>query len=161
MVVRIDYSRGKVVYLGELEPETVDWTPYFGPADNIRSRAKFLWPRENRSLDSGPLQLDGRPYEKGIAIHSRTRLTYHLAGDFRRFKATAGIDDSVRPAGHVRLVLHGDGRVLFQADVAGTDPPRPLDLDVSSVRRLTILVDFGENLDTADHLDLCQARVVK
>ena len=161
MVVRIDYSRGKVVYLSEMEPEAVDWTPYFGPTDNVESLAKFLWPREDRSLDSGPLQLDGRPYERGLAIHSRTRLTYRLAGDFRRFKATAGIDDSVRPAGHVRLVIHGDGRVLFEADVAGTDAPKLLDLDVSGVRRLVILVDFGENLDTADHLDLCEARVVK
>ena len=161
VVVRIDYSRGKVVYLGEMEPEAVDWTPFFGPTDNLRSLAQFLWPRENRSLDSGLLQLDGRPYEKGLAIHSRTRLTYHLAGDFRRFKATAGIDDSVRPAGHVRLVIRGDGRVLFEADVAGTDVPKPLDLDVSGVRRLVILVDFGENFDTADHLDLCEARVVK
>jgi NPCBM/NEW2 domain-containing protein len=161
MVVRIDYSRGKVVYLSEMEPEAVDWTPYFGPADNVQSLAKFLWPREDRSLDSGPLQLDGRPYERGLAIHSRTRLTYRLRGDFRRFKATAGIDDSVRPAGHVRLVIHGDGRVLFEADVAGTDAPKLLDLDVSGVRRLMILVDFGENLDTADHLDLCEARVVK
>ena len=161
MVVRIDYSRGKVVYLSELEPETVDWTAYFGPTDNVESLAKFLWPRKDRSLDSGPLQLDGRPYERGLAIHSRTRLTYRLAGGFRRFKATAGIDDSVRPAGHVRLVIHGDGRMLFEADVAGTDAPKLLDLDVSGVRRLVILVDFGENLDTADHLDLCEARVVK
>ena len=161
MVVRIDYSHGKVVYLSEMEPETVDWTPYFGPTDKIESLAKFLWPREDRSLDAGPLQLDGRPYERGLAIHSRTRLIYRLAGDFRRFKATAGIDDSVRPAGHVRLVIHGDGRVLFEADVAGTDAPKLLDLDVSGVRRLIILVDFGENLDTADHLDLCEARVVK
>ena len=160
-VVRIDYSRGKVVYLSEMEPEAVDWTPYFGPADNIQSLAKFLWPRRDRSLDSGPLRLDGRSYEKGLAIHSRTRLTYRLGGDFRRFKATAGIDDSVRPAGHVRLVIHGDGRLLVETDVAGTDLPKPLDLDVSGVRRLVILVDFGENLDTADHLDLCEARVEK
>ena len=160
-VVRIDYSRGKVVYLSDLEPEAVDWTACFGPAEKLESLAKFLWPRNDRSLDSGPLQLDGRAYEKGLAIHSRTRLTYRLAGDFRRFKATAGIDDSVRPAGHVRLVIYGDERMLIETDVAGTDVPGLLDLDVLGVRRLVILVDFGENLDTADHLDLCEARVVK
>ena len=43
----------------------------------------------------------------------------------------------------------------------GSEPAKPLDLDVSGVRRLTILVDFGENLDTADHLDLAEARLVK
>ncbi len=160
-VVRIDYSHGKVVYLSDMEPETVDWTAYLGGAENIALLAKFRFPREDRSLDSGPLELDGRPYQKGLAIHSRTRLTYRLAGEYARFKATAGIDDSVRPAGHVRLVISGDDKVLFEADVAGTDAPKPLDVDLTGVRRLIILVDFGEQLDTADHLDLCEARVVK
>ena len=160
-VLRIDYSHGKVVYLSDMEAETVDWTAYFGSAENVESLATFLSPRKDRSLDSGPLELDGRPYEKGLAIHSRTRLTYRLGGEFRRFKATAGIDDSVRPAGHVRLVIFGDDKVLFEADVAGTDAPKLLDVDLSGVRRLAILVDFGEHLDTADHLDLCEARVVK
>jgi len=160
-VVRLDFSEGKIVYLSDLEPESVAWTPYFGPVDDLPALAQFFSPREDRGLDPGPLELDGKLYHKGLALHSRTSLVYRLPGAFRRFKATVGIDDRVRPQGHVRLVLRGDDRVLLDATVAGTDPPKPVDLDLAGVRRLTILVDYGDGLDVADHLDLCDARIVK
>lgn len=160
-VTRIDFSQGKIVYLSDLEPESMVWTPYFGPARDLPALARLFAPREDRGLEPGPLRLDGRVYGKGLALHSRTRLVYRLPGRFRQFKATVGIDDRVRPRGNVRLVIHGDDRVLLETAVAGTDPPQSIELDLKDVRRLGILVDFGEDLDVADHLDLCEARVVK
>ena len=88
-------------------------------------------------------------------------MVYRLPGRFGRFKAIVGIDDSVRPNGNVRLVISGDDRVLLEATIDGSDEPKPVDLDISGVRRLRILVDFGQRLDVADHLDLCEARIVK
>jgi hypothetical protein len=160
-VARIDFSQGKIVYLSDLEPELMVWTSYFGPARDLPALARFFAPREDRGLEPGPLRLDGRSFAKGLALHSRTRLVYRLPGRFRQFKATVGIDDRVRPRGNVRLVIHGDDRVLLETAVAGTDPPQSIELDLTDVRRLGILVDFGEDLDVADHLDLCEARVVK
>jgi hypothetical protein len=58
-------------------------------------------------------------------------------------------------------VIRGDQRVLFEADVTGTDLPRPLDLDVTGVRRLSILVDFARDLNVGDQLLLCEARVIQ
>ena len=160
-VVRIDFSPGKIVYLSDLEPESLVWTPYFGSGKELPALARFFGPREDRGLDPGPLELDGTQYEKGLALRSRTSLVYRLPGRFRRFKAVVGIDDRVRPQGNVRLVLRGDDRVLLETTVAGTDPPLSVDLDLSGVRRLAILVDYGADLDVADHLDLCDARIVK
>ncbi|HUT92860.1 MAG TPA: NPCBM/NEW2 domain-containing protein [Thermoguttaceae bacterium] len=160
-VVRIDFSQGKIVYLSDLEPESLVWTPYFGSTRKLPALARFFGPREDRGLDPGPLELDGTQYEKGLALHSRTSLVYRLPGRFRRFKAVVGIDDRVRPQGNVRLVIRGDDRVLLETTVTGTDPPLPVDLDLSGVRRLAILVDYGADLDVADHLDLCNARIVK
>ena len=160
-VIRVDFSQGKVVYLSDVKPESSEWTPYFGADADLEILRSLFAPREDRSLRSGPLQLDGTTYAKGLAMHSRTTLEYRLPGAFRRFQALVGIDDRARPRGNARLVIRGDGRVLFDATVAGTDPPKPLDLDISGVRRLSILVDFGEDLDVADDVDLCDARLVK
>jgi hypothetical protein len=63
--------------------------------------------------------------------------------------------------GHVRLIVRGDGRILFDAALSGRDPPQPLQINIEGVRRLTILVDYGEDLDVADHLDLANARISK
>ncbi|MHC4177906.1 MAG: NPCBM/NEW2 domain-containing protein, partial [Planctomycetota bacterium] len=160
-VRQIDFSRGKIVFLSDLEPESVTYTPYFGTGKALPLLTKFYALRKDKNLQSGPLQLAEKTYKKGLALHSRTRVVYRLPGRFSRFQAVAGIDNAVRPRGNVRLVIHGDDRVLLEATVTGADPPQPIDLDISGVRRITILADFGEEMDVADHLDLCEARILK
>ena len=71
------------------------------------------------------------------------------------------LDDNVRPGGHVHVEITGDDKPLWQGDLSGADPPRELALDIAGVRRLAILVDFGKDQDVADHLDLCEAQVIK
>jgi hypothetical protein len=192
-VRQIDFSRGKIVFLSDLSPESVSFTPYFAAGKAQPLLAKFFALREDKNLESGPLRLDSKQYRKGLALHSRTKVVYrlpalpnggrraaedgssnpqspianpprpipHPLGGFRRFQATVGIDDAVRPRGNVRLVIYGDDRVLLECTVTGADPPRPVDLDLAGVRRLAILVDFGGEMDVADHLDLCDARILK
>ncbi|HUT12083.1 MAG TPA: NPCBM/NEW2 domain-containing protein [Thermoguttaceae bacterium] len=160
-VTKIDFSGGKIVFLSDLQPESVDYTPYFGAGRDLPVLGKFFGPRMDMNLESGPLKLGNQAYDKGLALHSRTKMVYRLPDRFRRLKAVAGIDDGVRPHGDVRLVIQGDDQVLLDEKLTGTDPPKPIDLDVTGVRRITILVDFGEKLDVADHLDLCEARVTK
>lgn len=158
---RIDFSHGKIIFLSDLKPESVTFTPYFGGGKALPLLTKFFALREDRNLRSGPLQLEKREYKKGLALHSRTKVVYRLPGRFSRFQATVGIDDAVRPRGNVRLVIYGDDRVLLESTVTGADPPQPVDLDLSGVRRISILADFGEAMDVADHLDLCEARILK
>ncbi len=168
----LDFSAGRIVYLSQLEPRDVKYVPFF--------EAMFYEYRRDRSLDGTPLTLARKSYARGLALHSKTTLRYRIAGEYSRFQAVAGIDDTVSqltprdpPTGpdgkpderylsaYVRLVISGDGKPLFDSIVKGTDAPRNLDLNVTDVRDLEILVDFGNNLDTADHLDLANARLVK
>ncbi len=160
-IAQLDFSRGKVVFLGDLRPESTSFTPFFGSGENTPLLARFHAPRVDGSLESGPLRLNKKEYGKGIALHSRTKVVYRLPDRFRRFEAIVGIDDAVRPQGNVRLVISGDDKVLLEATVTGTDPPKPIALDLTGVRRLSVLVDFGTQLDVADHLDLCEARIIK
>jgi hypothetical protein len=100
-------------------------------------------------------------FDKGLALRSRTELTYRLPAGFRRFTASAGIDPSTRAGGNVRLEIFGDDRPLLQADIVGNEPPHVIDLRIDNVKRLKIIVDYGHNLDTGDWLNLCDARIVK
>ncbi|MGE5192119.1 MAG: NPCBM/NEW2 domain-containing protein [Deltaproteobacteria bacterium] len=165
----LDFSAGKVRYLSQLEPRDVKYVPFF----------EIVWEyRRDRSLDGTPLSVGGKSYARGLALHSKTTLRYRIAGEYSRFQAVAGIDDTVAPltrtvtgadgkpderyvSAYVRLVISGDGKPLFDSIVKGTDAPRSLDLDVSNVRDFEILVDFGNEVDIADHLDLAGARFLK
>ncbi len=61
----------------------------------------------------------------------------------------------------MHLIILGDDRALFEGTVTGKDAPRALDLDISGVNRLKIVVDFGDDMDVGDCLDLCEARILK
>jgi hypothetical protein len=160
-VVQIDLSRGKIVYLSDLKAESATYTPYFGMEKELPARLQFFRPRQDRTLESKPLRLGGKTFPKGLAMHSRTEMTYVLPGKFSKLEAVAGIDDEFRPRGNVRLVLRGDNKVLLETTLTGADAPKPVAVDLTGVRRLTVLVDFGDELDVSDHLDLANARIIK
>jgi len=159
MIDWFDFSAGKIQYLGDLVPESAEWTPYFGLPPGARSVLQFGLPRRNKALEGGVLRLGGKQYEKGMALRSRSEVTYRLPGRFRVLSAVAGIDDRMEGRGHVHLVIRGDGRTLYDQTLSGTDEPRALKIDIRGIKKITILVDYGADADVADHLDLCDARV--
>jgi hypothetical protein len=148
----LDFSPGRLVYLSEMQPRVEEYTPFFD----------IVWKyRRDRNFDGGMLRVGGKSYERGLCVHSRTLLGYRLAGEFRRFQAVMGIDELVGHKGHVHVTIKADDRVLFEGNVIGGTDPHRLDFDISGARDLEILVDFGEDLDIADHLALADARLVK
>lgn len=160
-IVRIDFSAGKIAYLSDMTPDSVHWTPYFGGGKVLPIVEQFYLPCRDGNYAGNPLQLAGVAYRKGLAVRSRTELTFRVPKDFNRFLAVVGIDDGVRPNGKVRLVVEGDGKPLFEAAITGNDPPKPIEADLSGVRRLSILVDFSDVAGVGDYLLLCNARVTK
>jgi len=148
-------------YLSALKPESVVFTPRVPSSAALAPLvAEFYRPRFDRALEPGPLRLGGREYARGLALRSRTEVTFLLPEAFSKFTAVAGIDDRIRPAGNVRLVIRGDDRPLFDQELRGTDAPLPIALDVTGVVRLTIFVDYGsDGTEDGDHFDLCDPRL--
>lgn len=160
-ITEIDFSIGKVIYLSDLEAESIEWTPFYGmlnTSDEFRLASR---PQRDAAFAGGPLRLDGVEYAKGLGIRSRTEMVYRLPDAFRRFTVLVGIDDAVRPRGHVKISIYADARQLWAQEVDGKDPPLSLSLDISGAKRLKILVDYGLDQDVADHVDFCEARVSK
>ncbi|HCD03286.1 MAG TPA: hypothetical protein DER64_22455 [Planctomycetaceae bacterium] len=149
---RLDFAASRIIYLSAMTPRDVEHVPYFD----------VTWKyRRDRNLDGGPLKVGGQRFARGLALHSKTRLVYSLAARHRRFQAWMGIDALVGRRGNVHVVISADGKTLLETDVKGTDKPRLVDLDVTGRRQLQILVDFGGDLDIADHLDLAEARLIR
>lgn len=158
---KLDFSTGNIAWLSDLEPEFVERQPYV-PSRLPETRLQQLFqPRRDVGLTGQPLMLDGVAYAKGLALASRTEMVFRLADDYRNFHAVVGIDDHVRDGGDVILIISGDDRELLRRTVVGREPAEAIDLDITGVKRLKILVDFGRGMDIADHLDLCDARITK
>lgn len=160
-IAQIDFSHGKIVYLSDLRPNDVRWTPYFSGGKPSATVEQFYSPRFDRGFQSETLSLGGKQYRKGVALHARAEVVYRLPDHFSHFRAIAGIDDATRPGGRVRLRIRGDEKELLDIMLTGADAPRPIDLNLTGVRRLAIVADFGETLSAGDYLLLCNARLSK
>lgn len=164
-LARLDFSAGNVTYLSDLEFELAECTPFIATRLPEKRVLQLYEPRRDASYEGSGLWLgDGaqlRQYLKGLSIHSRSLLVFRLKEPFRKLTADVGIDSRLHGNGNVDLVIKGDDKELYRRTIAGTDEPLALDLNIEGVRRLEILVDFGETLDVADHLNLCNARVIK
>lgn len=158
---RLDFSSANTQYLSDLEPESFAYVAYFGGKDQPASLSEFYKPRRDVAFDLNPLKLEGKTFTKGLSLHARTTAVYRLPGKFRRLTAVVGVDDSVRDAGDARLEIRGDGKMLWESAVRGTEHALSLDVSVAGVRRLEILADFGGGFDAGDVIDLCDVKVIR
>jgi len=160
-VARFDFSSGKIAYLSDLEPDSAAFTPLVGFKEAQPAIEQFYRLRRDVGFDQEPLVMAGKTYAKGLSLASRSVVVYRLPGKFRLFKATLGIDDSVRPLGAAQVAIKADGKSLWQGAVRGDQPPVDVELELAGAKRLEVTVDYGDDLDVADRVDLGDARVTK
>ena len=152
-VTRVTCRNGRVVFVSDLVPTTVEESAWFGRA--------LPW-RKDQGLLGGPLAVRGQTFSKGLALHSRCALTYALDGRFESLQAMLGFEESATGLGRAACRVLGDGRELFaEADFRGDAEPRALTIDVTGVETLTIEVDFGEGEDVGDRVVWGNARLFK
>ncbi len=149
---RLDVSSDKLVWLSDLAPK-VEQTPAFDRT----------WPWYNNRSVAGPgFELAGKPYERGLGLVPRTRLTYDLGGRFDVFEALIGIDDRGGPAAHAVFRVHADGEQVFEsAPMVRGQAPAALRVALNKAKTLTVEVDFGKNYDLGDFCAFADARVIQ
>jgi NPCBM/NEW2 domain-containing protein len=150
---RLTVLNGRLVFLSDIHPTEVQETPFFDTPHPFRV---------DRSQGGRPLRLGGRVYARGLGVHARSALTYALAGSFKTFATTLGVDSEVGNGGSVIFRIVGDDKPLYESPIfRGGDTPLPVTVDVSGILLLRLEVDEAENADVADHADWAEARLMK
>lgn len=149
--IRLDGGRWR--WLSDLPPAKFAATPFMD----------LSWPmRRDRNVIGGPLICGGERWDKGVGLHSAARVTWSLDGRYERLTMRIGIDDSGGRWSDVDVEIRLDGRPVTKFEhVRWGEPPRPVDLDVSGVRELTIVVGFGDHGDLQDRVNLLDAALVR
>jgi hypothetical protein len=158
-LARLDYTKGKLEYLSDLEPTKVVVRANLDEEDRPDQWHVY----KDSSLNKKPLSVGGVTYSKGLALLPYAELVYDLRGQYREFEAVVGIDDEVRAAGGVVLVVEADGKELASVTVAPEDKKRArtVTLNVKDAQKLRIVVRSDGEFDVARHLDLADAKVRK
>lgn len=150
-VQSIRFQGGKMTHLSDLKPSKVEETPFFG--------RRIPW-RRDVGLTGGPLKINGRPHERGLAVHSRSELTFDLEGEYETFEVLVGFDDEAKGKGRVDCRVFADDKELYaNPDLRADQPPTPLKLSVAGASQLRLLVDFGPDQDVGDRLIWADARL--
>jgi hypothetical protein len=157
-VVALQPWLGKVVYLSDLKPAGYRHVPFLQTA----------WPfRADHNVLEGRLRAGGELRLKGLGMHSAARLTYELDQPYRKFQAEVAIDDRAAERGSVEFRVYvddGSGRWQPRYDsgvVRGGQAPQPVEVDLAGVKRLSLLVDFGQRGDERDYANWLDARLIK
>lgn len=160
-VMRIDIQSPRLTYLSDMTPAEV--------VEQSIVAISRPWKRD-RNVTGGALTLNATvdetnktiEFRKGIGTHSRCRLTYEIDGDYGTFLATVGIDAGTQGKGDCTATVLGDGQLLRSMRLTGQDRmPQEIRIDVSGIHRLTIAVEPGRDLDLADHVNWCDARLIR
>ena len=158
-VVALDVVNGPATSLADLTPKAAEVTPFTG----------LSWPwRTDRSVRGEPLRLRGESgvstFDRGLGLHSRTRLTYDLAGKYRRFEARVGLDAATgrRGAADVTILLDGKPAPLESLRrLSAATGTVAVSLDATGATELTLLVDYGPGGDTQDDVNFADARLIE
>jgi hypothetical protein len=145
----------RTTYLSELKPVKYEQTPYLD----------ISWPyRIDANVVDEPIRVGGSTYEKGIGMHSESRLTYTLPADYQWFEAWVGLDDHTGKDGSVAIAVLLDSkpqRLGLEEELTASNSPCAIRIKVVGARELTLVVKFGRHGDVQDHVDWADARLVK
>jgi hypothetical protein len=154
-VAALDYRQGCATYLSDLKPTSYRHTPFLGET----------WPYvADGSVANRPLQLGGNTYDKGLGMHSQSRLTYAIPSGSRFFESLVGFDEATGRKGRARIRVLLDGKpanIGREKELTGRDKPLAVRVDVSKARELTLVVDFGSRGDVQAHVNWVDARLIK
>src|SRR5262249_5795286 len=161
-VSKFDFAAGSVKYLSDLDP--------VGLEESGTDPEHY---QKDKNLDKRPIQLFSDPasgktetYPKGLTLKAKTIITYELKGQYKTFRAIAGVDaDKENEAtSQVKITIDDAGAAvnLFKGTVKKGDKPLDLNLNVTNVDRLKITVESdGTMFDIGNQVSLGNARVLK
>ncbi len=152
-IERIDCRSDRLLFLSDARARRYEFEPFFD------KRWEYV---RDASLTGRPILLGGQRYGKGISMHSRSSLTFDVAGGFSRFVALVGVLDEMSPRGCADVRVIGDDQVLWEARaLRGGEAPREVSVPLRGVQSLTLVVDYGADLDLSDQVCWALARLVK
>jgi len=152
-LVYVQPLAGRAKYLSDLTAEGYRHLPLLSGS----------WPyRNDANVVGTQLRAGGRPYAKGLGMHSAARLTYRLDKRYRTFEAAAALDDHVGSGGAAVFAVYVDDKLAWKSEcLRGGTALIPVKVDVAGAKRLSLIVEFAERGDELDRADWLDARLVE
>jgi hypothetical protein len=152
-VAALALRQAGAVYLSDLTPERYEFTPFLG----------VKWPLVADAAVTGrQLCLGENYYDKGVGMHSQSRATYALDGNYQWFEVLVGLDAEGGASGQAGVSVALDGMsTLFRKELTARDPIVPVRLDVRKARHIILSVEFGSLGASRGRVNWVDARLIR
>jgi hypothetical protein len=154
-VTALEVYQGKAVYLSDLKSAKYEYRTYQGE--------RHPWVAD-RDLAGGEIRLrlpaGDSTFDKGLATHADCQLTFALDGKYKRFEALVGLDAHLGKHGSAEVSVRIDGKEQKIGTLTPEGGPRPVGIDVSGAKELTLVVGWGAGGNVGDYVNWCDARLV-
>ncbi|MBX9677859.1 MAG: NPCBM/NEW2 domain-containing protein [Gemmataceae bacterium] len=147
-VAKLDFQRGKLAFLSDLEPAKLVEKSAIGLPVRLK---------KDVNLDGEPIFLD-RAYPKGLSMHAYTEVEYNLEGKYKELKGFLGVDARTGGESQAEVTIYCDGEKRYSEEITAKGL-RPVSVNVKDVSILRIVVRSKNPLDLHDHVTFADARV--
>ncbi len=152
LVASVEHTGGPVAWLSTRAPAESVYTPFF--------EGEFT-PQFDRTVAGEPIRFNGQVVQRGIGMHSRTRMSWAVEPGDKTFRSRFQIDPSLGYADvDVRVLI--DGKVVHETlgFKAGTASP-VVEVDLSGAKVLTLEVDYGQGYDVHDRVTWIEPAILR
>jgi hypothetical protein len=152
-VARIEQINGPVSWLISRAPSENVQIPYFA---SQTQPAKM-----GQTIDGQPVRLGDKTFPHSIGAHAYSRLVFPIDPAYKSFRTQYAIDGNL-PYANVTVRIKLDDKVVHeQKDVTAGPVHKPVTLDVSGAKQLTLEVDYGKTYDVQDRLNWLEPALLK
>src|SRR5262249_24393475 len=100
-IVALSIYQSAAIYVSDVKPRKYEYIPF----------GSVQWQlAKDSSVAGDDLCMAGNTFDKGIGLHSESRVTYDCGGKYRRFEALVGLDEKTGRKGSVRVSVQVDGK---------------------------------------------------
>ena len=147
-VRRISISSERLEYLSDIAPVSASSRPVLAP--------DRTWQRD-RTVSGLPIKIGDQVYDKGLGFASGMSVTFPNEGLHDLFLAEIGIDIDSGSRGDCEFVVMCEDREVFRKRKRGGESAELIKVAITGASEVTLRVDYGEDLDIADHADWGEA----
>ncbi|HET6250133.1 MAG TPA: NPCBM/NEW2 domain-containing protein [Tepidisphaeraceae bacterium] len=156
-VAMIEQVNGPVSWLSSRPTSESVYIPFMGAPKTNVAKMDHNWTGQD------PIRFGSQEFAHGMGVHSYSRLSWTLDGTYAALRTRYAIDTkdaNTQADVTIRILL--DGKVVYEQPHvrAGTLSPVVLEA-LDGAKKLTLEVDYGDNLDTQDRVNWIEPALLK
>ena len=156
-VASVEQTNGPVSWLSSRPTVESVYIPFIGSAQTGAAKMDHNWTGHD------PIRFGAQEFAHGIGVHSYSRLSWDLDGNYEAFRTRYAIDTkdaNTHADVTVRILL--DGKVVYEQPHVRAAMLSPVIVEeLKGAKKLTLEVDYGDNMDTQDRMNWIEPALLK